>query len=112
MHLLIILVAVFMLPQVVFAERQSPVLESIPDGAPAPPPLSSESLEPEVTIIQRRDQTVEEYRLNGQLYMVKISPEKGFPYYLLDSDGDGDLDTRQDELNPKLMIPHWVILRW
>ena len=112
MRLLITLIVLSLLPQVVFAERQSPVLESIPDGAPAPPPLSNETLEPEVTIIQRREQTVEEYRLNGQLYMVKITPDKGFPYYLLDSDGDGDLDTRQDELSPKLMVPHWVILRW
>jgi len=55
---------------------------------------------------------VEEYRINGQLYMVKVTPRKGYPYYILDTDGDGDLDTRQDELSPRMMVPHWVILRW
>lgn len=83
----------------------------------APPPASApsdeqEAIEPEVTIIRKEDRTVEEYRVNGQLYMIKVTPSKGYPYYLVDADGNGDLETRRDELDPKILVPSWVILRW
>ena len=32
---------------------------------------------------------VEEYRVGGQLRMVKITPARGAPYYLYDKNGDG-----------------------
>lgn len=82
---------------------------------PAPPPIPSddrESIEPEVTIIRKQDRTIEEYRVNGQLYMVKVTPSKGLPYYLVDADGDGNLESRRNELDPKLLVPSWVIFRW
>ena len=112
MRVLITLFTLLLFSVVAVAQVEPPKLESVPDGVPMPPPLSDETLEPEVTIIQRQEQTVEEYRINGQLYMVKVTPRKGFAYYLLDTDGDGDLDSRQDELSPRLMVPHWVIMRW
>lgn len=78
-----------------------------------PPPIGeSESIEPEVTIIRRERETVEEFRINGELYMIKVTPKKGVPYYMMDSDGDGRLDTRQNELDPRLLVPSWVIFRW
>lgn len=80
-----------------------------------PPPMPSESqegLEPEVTIIRKEDRTVEEYRINGELYMIKVTPSKGYPYYLVDADGDGSLETRRNELDPRILVPSWVILRW
>lgn len=81
---------------------------------PAPPaPLSDEEeMEPEVTIIRREDKTIEEYRINGQLYMIKVTPKHGLPYFLVDSDGNGSLDARRNELDPRLMVPSWVIFRW
>lgn len=92
--------------------------------APAPPPPAMEAEtsspaaageeampEPEVTIIKRKEETIEEYRLNGQLYMVKITPNKGYPYYLIDSDGDGSLETRRNELDNPPVI-QWKILQW
>lgn len=92
--------------------------------APAPPPPAlpaaadgdttaspDEELQPEVTIIKRQAETIEEYRVNGQLYMVKITPSKGYPYYLIDADGDGSLETRRNELdNPP--VTQWKLLRW
>ncbi|HHM05658.1 MAG TPA: DUF2782 domain-containing protein [Gammaproteobacteria bacterium] len=69
-------------------------------------------LEPEVTIIQRDGERVEEYRVNNDVYMIKITPSKGAPYYLLDTDGDGDFDSRRNDLDPDVHIPNWVILRW
>ena len=55
---------------------------------------------------------VEEYRSGGQLYMIKITPEKGRSYYLVDSDGDGRLETRRSELESDFVIPHWTLKRW
>ena len=81
-----------------------------------PPPMISEdeanAITPEVTIIRKKEQVIEEYRLNGQVYMIKITPSKGYPYYLMDSNGDGSLDSKRNELDPGLMIPKWVIFRW
>jgi hypothetical protein len=43
--------------------------------------------------------------------MVKITPSKGLPYYLVDSDGDGVLETRRNELdNPEVV--KWRIFSW
>lgn len=78
---------------------------------PAPPPETEAELEPQVTIIQRGQDVIEEYRINNQLYMVKIVPSRGLPYFLVDSDGDGSLETRRNELdNPE--IPQWVLFSW
>lgn len=68
--------------------------------------------EPEVTIIQRDDAIIEEYRVGGQLYMIKVTPKKGIPYYLVDTDGDGRLDSRRSDLAEDLMIPGWTLFRW
>ena len=70
------------------------------------------SLEPEVTIVQQRGKVVEEYRVNGHLYMIKVTPSMGFPYYLMDSDGDGVLETRRNDLDPDVLIPRWTIFEW
>ncbi len=90
-----------------------PAMEATP-AAPEPqpaPPAEGAMPEPEVTIIKRKEETIEEYRLNGQLYMVKITPSKGYPYYLIDTDGDGSLETRRNELDNPPVI-QWKILQW
>ncbi len=88
--------------------------DTVPDTAPPAPPSASEQeqIEPEVNIIQRDDKTIEEYRINGQLYMIKVTPSDAPPYYLVDTDGDGSLDSRQSEIEPDLLIPSWVLFRW
>ncbi len=68
--------------------------------------------EPEVTIIQRDADSIEEFRVNNQLFMIKVTPRKGYPYYLIDSDGDGQLDTRRNDLDPEVTVPQWVLFRW
>ena len=40
---------------------------------------------------------IEEYRVAGQLRVVKITPRRGPTYYLVDSDGDGKLDSSKGE---------------
>ena len=67
--------------------------------------------EPEVRIIRKKDAVIEEYRVNGHLRYVKITPSVGKPYYMADTDGDGVLETREDDLsNPP--INQWILLEW
>ena len=40
---------------------------------------------------------VEEYRLNGRVYLVKVRPLKGIPYTLQDTNGDGRLDAKDGD---------------
>jgi hypothetical protein len=81
---------------------------------PAPPPSTGveEDLQPQVTIVKRKDAVVEEYRMNGALYMVKVTPFTGAPYYLIDTTGDGNLNQRRSELDPAFVVPSWMIFRW
>jgi hypothetical protein len=66
----------------------------------------------DVVIIQHEDETVEEYRVGGRLYMIKVQPGKGVPYYLVDTDGDGKLETHYSDLTENIVIPQWVLFRW
>jgi hypothetical protein len=66
----------------------------------------------QVTIKGDSNEAISEFRINGQLYMIRITPKKGLPYYLVDADGDGNLETRWNELAPDLLIPSWVLLKW
>jgi len=80
---------------------------------PPPPPFEAASndaadTEPEVTITRETEQTVEEYRANGRLYMIKITPKHGVPYYLVDDLGDGKF-VRQESLDSGLRVPRWII---
>lgn len=91
---------------------------SAENETPAVPPavnegeVTPEQIEPEVRIINQRGSTIEEYRVQGRLYMVKVTPAKGYPYYLVDSDGDGSLETRRNDIDPDVVIPRWTILSW
>ena len=87
-------------------------LEPVPDG---PPEASREQNvpAPEVTIRQQGDQgSIEEYRVGGVLYMIKVNPAKGASDYLVDADGNGNLETRYNDLQSNMLIPAWVLLRW
>ena len=89
-------------------------LQEVPEAAPPPPDAieDGQALEPDVTIVQRKDATIEEYRLNGRLYMVKVTPFIGKPYYLLDNDGDGLMESRISDLKRDPIVPQWVIFSW
>ena len=90
-------------------QDKPPVLQPVP--APPPPPAGYEpdpALEPQVTILKRGTDLVEEYRLGGKLYMIKVTPPHGKPYYLVDSVGDGKF-VRQDNYDSGIRPPMWVI---
>ena len=88
-----------------------------PAPNPAPPDLpdrleDGQPIEPEVTIVRKGDAVVEEYRVNGRMFMVRVTPKVGKPYYLLDRDGDGRMESRMSELYEEFAVPQWVIFSW
>jgi len=68
--------------------------------------------EPEVRIIQRPDMTIEEYSVEGRVYMIKVDTDVGPPYYLIDRNGDGEWDDRLSEIGPEMSVPQWTIFEW
>lgn len=99
----------------VYAEGAKPLpkdLQPIPE--PPPPPAGMEldpAFEPQVTIVKRGADSVEEYRLGGKLYMLKVTPPHGVSYYLVDSLGDGKF-SRQEGLDSGVRVPQWVLMRF
>jgi hypothetical protein len=101
-------------------------LEPVPDAAPQidnrPPTVikgdegaapGAEELEPEVTIREGGEgQTIEEYRIRGKLYMVKVTPKNGPAYFLVDRDGDGMFEDRVPGGTTPIAVPQWVIVEW
>lgn len=77
------------------------------DRPPALAPL--DSVEPQVTILQREGETVEEYRVNGRLYKIRVIPLRGEPYILIDHRGDGSFVPQEGPGTPGLSVPQWVI---
>ncbi len=78
-------------------------LSAAAETAPPPP-----KLEPQITIVRRENETVEEYRVNGRLTMVKVTPRHGRPYYLVAGGADGTF-IRRDSLDTGLRVPLWVL---
>ena len=81
----------------------------IPEKIPAP---ASEANAPTVTIrASENGDVVEEYRQNGQVFMVRITPVRGVPYYLYDDDRNGRLDRSDAEKNDISPV-YWTIYEW
>ncbi len=66
----------------------------------------------EVTILKQKERTIEEYRVNGKLLQVKIIPKHGYPYYLIDTDGNGSFDVRSSEAWKNTTVNTWKIFEW
>ena len=87
--------------------QERPGLQPLPE-IPPPPGMPDTTLEPQVTITTRGEDRVEEYRIRGRLYAVKVTPPHGKSYYLVDVRGDGQM-VRYDDLSPNFMVPMWLI---
>ena len=111
--LIALMLAVLALP--VYADGAKPLpkdLQQVPE--PPPPPAGMEldpAFEPQVTIIKRGEDKVEEHRIGGKLYMMKVTPAHGVPYYLVDYKGDGQF-SRQDNFDSGVRVPQWVLIRF
>ena len=94
-------------------EKPPPIPPEDSEDVPIPPKIQEEQIEPTVTIRQEEERMIEEYRLDGQIYMVKVTPKDGIPYYYIDTDGDGklELDVDQQALNPVQPV-YWKVLEW
>ncbi|HTE14326.1 MAG TPA: DUF2782 domain-containing protein [Burkholderiales bacterium] len=104
------LLSVASTPTLAQTRTRPPNLQPVPE--PPPPPKGFEldsAQEPQVTIVKRGTETVEEYRLGGRLYMMKVTPAGGgTPYYLVDNTGDGSF-ARQNSHDTGLRPPMWLI---
>jgi hypothetical protein len=93
-------------------DARPPVLQPLPEPPPPPPGYELDpALEPQVTILKRGADVVEEYRLGGKLYMLKVTPPHGRPYYMVDQRGDGNF-IRMDHYDGGIRPPMWVIFQF
>lgn len=112
-----ILAVVFLsLPLSVFAISDDAVQDGsmIPlDQPDIPAPVESgKPMEPDVTIIKKGEETIEEHRENGTVYMVKVNPTIGLPYAWVDLDRDGTLDSQHNDNMRHMNINRWTLLSW
>lgn len=106
LFLLLVLLAVTALPASAQTAAGKPVA---PDTRPPALAPVDDGLEPQVTIRQREGGTIEEYRVNGKLYKIRVIPTRGEPYILIDQRGDGSFVPQEGPGTPGLSIPQWVI---
>ena len=105
---LLLLVFYLMIWDISFAE-ETQILE---DATPAPSSFESDyENEPEVTIIKDGESTTEEYRINGHLYMIKITLEGVAPYYLYKETASGGW-LRLDSISEPFVVPQWVVFEF
>ena len=87
-----------------FAENTQ-ILDKI---TPIPSTYESDYMnESEVTITKDAESTIEEYRINGELYMIKITLDDSPPYYLYREILGGAWITWHDIQEPWI-VPQWV----
>jgi Protein of unknown function (DUF2782) len=88
---------------------------SAADLQPLPPPPAFDQnpgdgdLEPQVTITKKTDMVIEEYRVGGKLFKIKVIPKIGKPYFLIDERGDGQFSRQDGPDASNLRPPQWVI---
>lgn len=115
---ILILAFLVQAPMLLAQESSEPPPPPAPEGeVPEPPPLPPKSEQPDVppptvTIRREKGKVVEEYRMGGSIYMVRVTPENAPPYLLVDMDGDGQLDRSDSEIGPHVLPPHWVLFEW
>jgi len=72
----------------------------------------AEDVQPDIEIRRESNAEYQDYSVNGNTYMVKVNPKHGRPYYLMDSDGNGDFSWRRGNMNTELLVPGWAIASW
>ena len=87
-------------------EAKKPVQEA-PKVQPGYVPRS------DITIIEGENRLVKEYRINGQLRAVKVTPTNGFPpYYLIDREGNGQFFKVGPDMGKEVIVPNWILIEW
>ncbi len=107
-HFLVYAILAFLPSQLVFAE--APAGSEVIDNVPPPPKVQDGEVlegEPQVTIRKKDKKTIHEYRMNGELYMMKVIPDHGVAYYLYREDQHSDWTNVGP--NPPLAVPKWTL---
>lgn len=87
---------------------QAPPDDALPEKITLPPPPEAA---PTVSIrTEDNGDTVEEYRQNGRVTMVKVRPKVGIPYTMMDTNGDGRLD--RGDSNAPVAPVYYTIYEW
>lgn len=88
-----------------------PDLEPLPEPPP-PPRLATDpdNIEPQVTIRSEGNNKIEEFRFNGRLYAIRVTPRNGKPYLMVDKDGKGlaPIDNNPGLVRP----PQWTVFEF
>ncbi|MGY6553542.1 MAG: DUF2782 domain-containing protein [Wenzhouxiangella sp.] len=111
-HIVLIATLALIVAPPVFSQQRE-VLPPPPIREPLPPPVQdrSEQIEPEVRIRREDDRTVEEFSIGGQVFMIRITPAVGPAYYLIDTTGDGNFESRHEHMEP-VRPAFWRIFEW
>jgi len=84
--------------------------------APVPEKIPAKTGDDDTTTVKIRTRDngdiVEEYRQGGIVTMVKVTPTRGKPYYIMDNNGDGRLDRADAEAAGGVVPVSWIIATW
>ena len=119
--LIALLLAVFLVPAFAQSGARPRPAGSLPlEEVPPPPPMvvdtPESALEKELRDAQMTERTegeqkVQEYRVKGKLFMMRVTPKHGRPYIMIDHKGDGQF-ARQDNLDSGVRVPQWVLVEF
>jgi hypothetical protein len=84
------------------------------EDVPPPPQMITTKPEPEPQVTTRTDngETIQEYRINNRLYMMRVTPKGGHPYVLMDLKGDGTFTRQDSPVEGRLRVPQWVLMEF
>ncbi len=67
----------------------------------------------DITISVSKDSLIKEYRIEGLLRAIKVTPQNGAPaYYLVDREGTGEFIRLGPDMGPELQVPQWILFEW
>lgn len=94
------------------AHAATPKDAELLEEVPSPPKIIEGQPIDKPTVTQRKDgeNQIEEYSLNGQVYMIKVTPPSGESYYLHREDRDGAWV--HDGPQRPLSVPKWILFRF
>ncbi len=67
-----------------------------------------QELQADVTIKRDKDKVIEEYRINGRLYMVRVIPSVGKPYFIKFPENGRAIRGELDDIQ----TPYWKLFEW
>jgi hypothetical protein len=84
------------------------------EEVPPPPAIVDKdaALEPDVKVRMEGDQKIEEYRVKGKLFMMRVTPKNGPAYVLMDHSGDGTFMKQDHTIDGGVRVPQWVLVEF